>query len=229
MSIFEKLIINFKIKKFNFLEFFKIFPFYLKNINFLIFDSFFYFVYLFNNPYGISKKFLKNRDDSDIYQYGETSISAIKKIVLKCNILKENTFLELGSGRGRISFFLNYYTGCRITAIEWIYKFYKISVFLKKIFNLKNIEFLNIDMFDYDFKNFDYIFIYGTCLKDFEILNLIEKFKRNKVTSKIITVSYPLKDYDENFKIIEKFEIDLNFGKTDCFINQLRRKNETLP
>ena len=208
-----------KVKSFNFKEQVYVIRKFYKNFKFCFIDLSLLFVYLFINPYRTSKKFLKKKNNPNIHLYGEMPLSTFEKVVKECGISSDHTFLELGAGRGRCSFWLSKHVGCKIHAIEWIPSFHRVAIFISWLFRLKNIRFFCENMFNVDFQNPDIIFLYGTCLEDREIYALIDKFKKINHSLKIITISYSLHDYDNAFNVIKEFPITLPWGKTTCFIN----------
>ncbi|NGX56018.1 MAG: hypothetical protein K1060chlam5_00252 [Candidatus Anoxychlamydiales bacterium] len=210
-----------KVKIFNFKDkIFTIFNFY-KNFKYFLLDSVFSFIYLFINPYREVRIFNQKKGLSDIYTYGETPIKTIYKIAKESNIDKKSNFLELGSGRGNVSFFIRLIFKCKVTAIEWVDKLINISKFLNKIFYLR-IIFLKKDMFEISFNNFTHIYLYGTCLNEKEILKFTDKFKKESKKAKIITISYDLNFYDKDYKTTKSFDVDFAYGKTKAYINILK-------
>lgn len=185
----------------------------------MLFDILFSFVYLFLNPYRTSRKYLEKKLHKKIYNYGETPLTEMEKIVKKFNIQSNNKVLELGAGRGKMSFWINFFIKCQVTGIEQIPSFVKIANLFIKIFNLKNINFVCEDFFNYDFKNYDIIYLYGTTLSDEKIKTLISKFKKLSPSVKIITISYSLNEYDNTFDCVEDFDITFPWGRTNAYLN----------
>lgn len=189
-----------------------------KNIKFAIFDLIFLLTYLFINPYRASKNFLKKRGYKNIHQYGETPISSFEKILKKAEVKKGDLLIELGSGRGRVSFFSLFF-GCQVIAVERIPLFIKIADIIKRLFSMRDIDFLKGDMRDSPFERADFVYLYGSLLEEDEILALIKSMKRLKKGAKVITISYPLTDYDSGYRVISSFPINFSWGKGSCFIN----------
>jgi hypothetical protein len=219
MSTGELIKTYFGVKFFNLKEECYVISNYYKKISFCLIDLLFHFIYLFINPYRVSKKFLKEKNEPNLHLYGETPLSTFETIIKEAKILPTNSFLELGVGRGRCSFWLSQFVGCSIQSVEWVPTFHHIASLISKIFRLKNISHCCQDMYAMNFKNTDFIFLYGTCLEDREILCLIEKFKKMDRGVKVISISFPLNDYDQEFKTIEKFPVLFPWGETECFIN----------
>ncbi|NGX62689.1 MAG: hypothetical protein KR126chlam6_00089 [Candidatus Anoxychlamydiales bacterium] len=217
----KKILLSFKVKIYCFIQWLKEWKFYL-NPKFLLFDLSFSFIYLFLNPYRISRKFLEKKFDQKIYDYGETPLLEMEKIVKILNLKKNATILELGSGRGKTSFWLNFFCKYNIIAIEQIPIFVNISNFFIKLFKVKKLKFLCLDMFEYEIKDIDVIYLYGTTLSDDKIQLLINKFKKLPSYVKIITISYALDEYDKSFVCLKSFDISFAWGKTKAYLNMKR-------
>lgn len=210
--------IYFAVKFYNFKEFFLALKYY-KNFCFCLVDFSLFLVYFFFNPYNISKRFLIKNKSSNIHAYGETPLTTLDLIVKNCGINANDRCIELGSGRGRTAFWLSHFIKCDLKAIERIAFFSNVAKALSKIFRIKNTIFMKEDMFRSSFDSATVIYLYGTMLEDDQILCLIEKFKKIKGL-KIITISYPLKDYDSSFTTIKSFDVSFPWGTTTCYLNK---------
>lgn len=177
--------------------------------------------YLFNNPFRISKRFLMERNESDIYAYGETPLSSFAEIVRECGISAKDKVYELGCGRGRTCFWLNAFIGCKTVGIEFVPEFVRKANDIKNRFHLQNIEFRCEDMADTDFSDATVIYLYGTCLEDEFIRKLEQKFAKLPPGTKIITVSYSLQDYapKSRYEIMKRFPARFTWGIGDVYLN----------
>ncbi|NGX36991.1 MAG: hypothetical protein K1000chlam2_00137 [Chlamydiae bacterium] len=163
------------------------------------------------NPYHISKSYLQKQGASNIYAYGETPLTTVGKIVEECGIGPEDTVIEMGAGRGRASLFLAVYVGCTVIAYE------RIPTFVERMVDVDGLEMLAENMFSADFSEATVIFLYGTMLSDEEILQLCEKFPKR---AKILTVSYPLSDYSEEYRIEKTLSGRFPWGETEVYWNE---------
>ena len=57
--------------------------------------------YLFQNPYQVSRRYLKRAREKDIHTYGETPLMTYETIAKQARLSKDDVALELGCGRGR--------------------------------------------------------------------------------------------------------------------------------
>ncbi len=218
MSIGEKLKLFIKVKIYLFKD--KIFTVcnLYKNRKFFLLDTLFSIIYFFINPFKTAKKFAIKNNLKDIYTFGETSYRTIATICKEVNIVQDDTFLELGSARGKMCFFTSHFIKCKTVGIEWIPIFIKISKFLSKLF-CQNLKFVKQDFFKYDFAEYSVIYLMGTCLEDRHIIKLCKKFSKIKKNAKIITISYSLSEYDKSFKTVKEFKVSFPWGNTNAYIN----------
>lgn len=163
------------------------------------------------SPYRVSKEFLIARSAKDLDIYGETPLSTIHTIVQKCGIKKNDLVIEMGAGRGRVSLFLSEFIGCQVYAYE------QIPFFAENMIPSKNLKVFNKDMFTADFSKASFIYLYGTLLEDEEIVKLTKLFRAD---AKIITVSYPLRDYSSHYRVLQSFSGRFPWGKTKVYQNE---------
>jgi precorrin-6B methylase 2 len=163
------------------------------------------------NPYRISKLFLKKRGAKDVHQYGETPLTTLALVVEHAKITPKDTVIEMGAGRGRGALFFAEYIGCKVIAYEQIPEFIEKSVYSPRI------QWKQSDMLDADFSGATAVFLYGTMLEDEKIEKLAKKIPAG---IKVITVSYPLNLYSENFQTITTFQGRFPWGETEIFISE---------
>ena len=171
------------------------------------------------DPYSISKQYLHENGDPNLYQYGETPLTTLIHMARAFGIDKEETVVEMGAGSGRAAFALAHFTGCKVVGIERIEPFVKKANQISTQFNLDNITFCHGDMMAYDWKGATTLFLYQSMLEDEKIMQLCNKIDDRRL--KVITVSYPLSDYDERFCITQEMEGHFPFGKATIYCNRL--------
>lgn len=172
--------------------------------------------YLDKTAYQISKQYLLNEGHEDIYQYGETPLTSMHQIALAANITPSEHVFELGAGRGRTCFFLHNYFGCPVTGIEQIETFVTRGNAIAKQFSQK-VEFRHENFLKTNFALASVIYLFGSCLEDRVIYQLCDLIPEK---TKVITISYPLRDYDPRFKVEKKIQSKFLWGKTDVYISR---------
>lgn len=212
--------INLKVRLTSTVEFLKVAFKYYSNIAFMKADLSLRLMYLFHSPYKISKRFLMKKKEADVYAYGETPLTSLRIIATECNIGKNDCVFELGSGRGRVSFWLSCFLNCSVVGIEYIPEFVERANLIVRRLKLPKIEFRQEDMLKADLKGATVCYLYGTCLDDSLIEKLTENFAKLPTGTKIITVSYPLTEYANNdkFAVMKRFKVQYPWGEADVYL-----------
>lgn len=214
------LLLLLQVQSIHFFEYLKVIFFYYRNFSFLKIDLNLIFLYLFKNPFRISKFFLLEKKQKDIYTYGETPLTTLEHIAKKCQISKEDTVFELGTGRGRACFWLQQFIQCKVIGIEYVPEFIANAEAIKKRYHLERVEFRQEDMLKADVTGATVIYLYGSCLEDKQIEQLIENLSCLPQGTKIISVSYPLTDYTLKplFEIMNCFEAKFPWGTAEVYL-----------
>lgn len=223
-EFFSLLWTNLKVSFSNIIEFFKVAFRYYGNWSFLKADVSLRLMYLFHNPFKISKRFLMNKGAEDVYAYGETPLTSMEKIVKECHITPKDTVYELGAGRGRVCFWLNTVVGCAAVGIEYIPEFVERAKLIVRRLKMQKIDFRFVDMLKADYSGATVCYLYGTCLEDESIKKLAAKFAKLPSGTKIITVSYPLTNFSEahNFEVMRRFSVPFTWGHADVFLQVVK-------
>jgi len=212
--------IQLKFQWFNFKEYLKVIFFYYRNLSFLKSDTLLLLSYLFQNPYRMNKEFLKKRGEEVVDVYGETPLTTFEEIVSKCQITPKDNFYELGAGRGRTCFWLHSFIGCKVIGLEIIPQFVTIANQIVEKKHLKNIHFENVNFLNYDCKDATVIYLYGICLKDEDLVQLIQQLKKLPQGTKFITISFPLTEYTQEplFEVTSCFQGRFPWGIADVYL-----------
>lgn len=223
-EVISLLWLNFTVQLRNLFDFFYDAFRYYSNYTFFKADFSLKLMYLFHNPFSISKRFLIAKGESDIYAYGETPLATLEKIAEECRIKKNDYVFELGCGRGRTCFWLNSFIGCKVIGIEMIPEFVERANLIRKKLKMDNVAFQCMDMCDADFQGATVCYLYGTCLDEATIHTLIQKFAKLPAGTKIITISYPLTDFtdDNNFEVMKCFTSSFPWGDTEVYLNVVK-------
>ncbi len=178
--------------------------------------------YRFSNPFQICKQFLLSKNESQVDAYGETPLAILARIVEECSLNEEDHVLEMGCGRGLGAFFLSHRANCSVTGVDFI------PTFIERARSLAQqaqpplkLRFLCQNMLDVDLSGISCIYLYGTCLSDPLIEQLIDRFKALESSIKIVTVSYPLSDYSSSFYTVKQWRGSFQWGDGEIYLNQL--------
>ena len=174
------------------------------------------FSYLFLNPYRHVRKYLQKKGVINPYQYGETPLKTIEDLIEAAGGLKKfQYFADLGAGRGRLCYFVQKKYECKVFAFEQMEKFVKKG---EKLF--PNVHFILGNFLSKDLSSIDLIYLYGTMMTECEIIEFVKKVKGK---TRVITISYPLTDYDSRFKVLKKINVNFSWGNTVGYVQCLRK------
>ncbi|MGD2169531.1 MAG: hypothetical protein PVI40_04755 [Chlamydiota bacterium] len=194
---------------------------YYKNLQFAFLDSFLKIIYLFQNPYRISKKFLLKKKEEDVHQYGETPLLTFEKMIRISEVSSQDIFYEFGAGRGRLCFWMHAFKHCKTVGVEQIPFFCIVADFLTNIFRLKNLRFIKGNMTHIDVSDATFIYLCGTCLSDDEVYNILKTLKKVASKTKILSVSYPLTEYDAaSYRILKEIPVQFAWGSTVAYLQE---------
>lgn len=216
----ELLWINLGVQFRNFIEFLRVTTHYYGSYSFAKTDLFLLVTYLFQNPFTISKRFLQNRGEANVYAYGETPLTTMEQIAKECHIGRNDVVFELGSGRGRTCFWLQAFIGCKVVGIEYVPEFVERANAIKDKFQIPNLEFREANLLETSYKGASVVYLYGTCLEEPEILKVIERCRALPAGTKIITVSYALNEYTRQplFEVMKRFPVRFTWGEADVYM-----------
>ncbi|HSW73470.1 MAG TPA: hypothetical protein VLG44_08720 [Chlamydiales bacterium] len=160
----------------------------------------------FQNPYRACRK-------AHLGVYGETPLKVYQEIANE--IHPEDHYVELGSGRGKGCFWINRLANCKVTGIELHRGFYFGSYLLQKIFRKKGISFMRRDFLNTDLSA-SFIYIYGTCLSEYEIQLLSSKIP---IGSKTASVSFSFAElFPKEWEVSKILTVQFPWGMTNIYI-----------
>lgn len=194
--------------------------YYPKEIKFIWLDCLLALQYLWRNPHQLSRAFLKQRGESNIYGFGETPLTTLDSIAKECRLQSKDVVFELGCGSGRTCFWLNTFVKCPVVGVDYLPQFIKKAQRVKKLAHLTQVDFIEQDFLHVDLRKATVIYLYGTCLEEHVIKKLAERFAEMRPRTRIITVSYPLTDYSSQFKLTKTFSARYPWGRAEVFLQE---------
>lgn len=217
---FKLLGINFLVKGRNFIEYLRILYRYYRHWPFAKMDGSLVLMYLFDNPFSISRRYFYHRPHSNEFVYGETPLTTFAKIVKEASISSKDVFYDLGCGRGRLCFWLKCFIGCQVVGVEVVPEFIIRAKRIQRKLRVEGIEFREENFFKTDLKKATVIYLNGTCLEDHSIRQLVKRFAELAPGTRIITISYPLSDYTDQslFETVKRFPASFTWGEGDVYI-----------
>ncbi len=201
-------------------EFFKVCLRFYKTPRFLVIDLLFFTFYFFSNPYRICRRFFEENPCDEKQFYGETPLTTWVEIAEKADLGEKDWVYELGCGRGKGVFWLHCLKGCRVTGIDLNPVFIQKAIKINKIFKWPDVQFIEKNMLNADFKDATAIYLYGTSLSNNSIAQLAKRFEPLPSGTKIITVSFPLTGFTQKplFKPTAQFKGNFLWGEADIYV-----------
>lgn len=174
-------------------------------------DKAFHRAFRWLNPYTVCRRFLQKRGEVDIHAYGETPLTTYDLIAQEVGLSSQDTFVELGCGRGRGVFFLANQYCCRAKGIDMIADFIRRAQQIP----VQNVAFEQENFFESDLSEATVVYLYGTNLSDEQIQELSKPLRTLKKGARIVTVSFDLVDYP----CIKQLSAKFPWGEADVFIH----------
>lgn len=193
--------------------------FYCRSPSFAVTDLLLSIQYAWSSPYRWVRRF------SSEVVYGETPLSTWDDLVKKIGLVSTDCVYDLGGGTGRIACWLAHFVGCRVVSIEQVPELVERARRVYRWRNLASIRFCLNDLFEVSFSPATWIYFYGTAADDAFIVRLCHKIAKEAPLAAIITISYPLSEWDSRFTHELIGEMTFPWGLTPAYINRLIREN----
>jgi len=184
--------------------------YYPKRWRFAFSDLVLGFASLFFNPYRVCRK--------NGFVYGETPPLSLGRIAAFCNLTPDDTWLELGSGRGKGCFWISHFIGCRTIGIEKVPLFYRLSSVLRWIFRMDRVCFIQADFNKAQFHEATCVYLYSTCMSEEDLEILAHQMKTLPIGAKVVTVSAPLPK-TAHFSERGSFPLSFPWGDTEGYLH----------
>ncbi len=213
----KRILLFFRSLGVNLLELWRVLPYYCRSWSFLKADVLLASRYFFRHPH-----FHINRKEES-FIYGPTPLSVWALLAKEASLSSTDVVYDLGSGTGRGLFWLAAFVGCRTKGIDLTAPFIRKAEWVQKWCGLARVAFEEEDIFLSSLEEATCIYLYGTCFNDGEIERLAARFRPLRKGTKVITVSYPLTDFDRSgkFAILKHLKVAYPWGKTDVYLHAL--------
>lgn len=199
-----------------------IFSYYLRSPRFFLTDMLCVAQYFINNPFRLCENYNRLYPKTDTQCYGETPLTTLHTIIKLLDIGSDDIVYELGCGRGRASFWLHHFIGCRVIGIDINPFFINRAKRVKRFFSLGNLTFKQSFMHKTDLSDASLVYLYGTSLHDQYITKLTDRLKNIPSGGRLVTVSYSILDYGAHpeFILERKFNAQFHWGVGTVYIHR---------
>ena len=154
------------------------------------------------------------------YTYGEVSYWGINKALNEIPKEKLNSFIDLGSGKGKIVFFTSLVLNLRSTGVEISPKLIQLGKLLKQCFFVKNASFINEDITNFELPDVDVYFFAGTCFSDQTLNYIKQQLSLKNHHFYILSTSKPF--VEECYDIVNFFYVPCTWGSTTLYLQENR-------
>lgn len=221
MEFIKLLYLNLQLRALKLVEQIRILPLYW-NRALLKIDWAYFKAYLFKSPYKLHREHFKASSEEIKYSYGETWPSTALELHKLFRIQPDDVLYDLGSGTGRISFWLQQLGLCHVVAVENLPDFIQRSEKMKIELQNKAVTFLEQNILDVDYSPATLIYFYGTSFSDEFIQKLLKKWSGLKPGVRIITTSYALNEYLDKpeYLLLKEKRLFYPWGKCDVYLQE---------
>lgn len=171
----------------------------------------------FFNPYRTCRKFLQKKNESWIHAYGETPLRLFEKLASAAKLTHKDTFVELGSGRGKLCFWAALFIGCKVDGIEWVPSFVRLSTFISWLFSI-SARFHLQSIFNVDLSKATAVYVYAIHLSEKYMQELAIQCERMAKDSALIIIGEPIAS--KLFTIEEVHKALFPWGETEAYIQR---------
>jgi SAM-dependent methyltransferase len=179
--------------------------------------------YLMRSPYRICQRYLRDFPDNKVQKiYGETFFTTLDTIARAVGLSEKDVIYDLGCGRGRGVFWFNAMYKCRAIGVEIYPVFVTEARRIKKKVGIDGVEFICANLMDLDYDDATVIYFYGTAFNDEAIAAVVDRFRKLKRGTRIVSVSYALTAYTKAplFELEQKIRGKFLWGETNIFIQR---------
>lgn len=178
--------------------------------------------YLWSNPYRIHRHFLEEQGAEEIYRYGETLLTTMEQLTHRAGVSSQDTFIELGCGRGRCSFWVRLWHGCRVIGIDYVPLFISKANSIKDKLGIDNLEFYCRDFLIDSWEKGSVYYVDATLMEGEEITTLLKRCHELTHPCRLIAVNFSLLgDYPDecsSWKEISRFTAPYPWGLSEVAI-----------
>ena len=192
---------------------------YYRKPTFLLRDATLATQYVFCSPHHLHKRSLKERPEEEKDAYGQTPLSVLDRIARECRLLSKDVVFELGCGTGRTTFWLATFVRCKAVGIDLLAPFIEKAERTRRLMRVHNASFRKENFLTADYSGVTAIYLYGSAFGDEMIAKIIKTFAKLPKGTKVISVTYPLTAFSDDYVLEKSFPCRYPWGVTDVYLN----------
>ena len=201
------------------------FSYYLWHPTFFLADMLILGQYFFKSPYKIIRNYDENHRKHPLGPYGETDFRVLEQLLRAFDISDTASIADLGSGRGRIGFFLRCVRGQKkVLAVEYHPLMVERAERVRRWLHIHHLSFVHGDWEKVGLESADVIYLYGIVVDKEASMKLTRHLSQLPEGTKIITISSWLGEtLPGSFCLEKKLPVCFEWGKTDAFLQTVIR------
>lgn len=196
------------------------FPVYLRAPRMVAIElSLFYFYHGHYSPTRYDREVADLSLSKSELTYGEASYGIIERAFSKIKLPKsKHVFVDLGSGHGKLVFYVNQRFGIRSAGVEIVPTFVKAATKLAKVKGIKDVRFIEKDFTHAKISSGTIIFVSLTCMGRSQMAKLRTNLMQLKKGAYVISLSQPLNH--RHFKVVDEFDGRASWGKCRVYVQR---------
>ncbi|MBM76519.1 MAG: hypothetical protein CMK59_14020 [Proteobacteria bacterium] len=184
-------------------------------------DLLFSWYYWKKTPYKHNLSMMKDQGLDKTFLFGETPVTALKDIMTRAQILPDDVVFDLGCGWGKTTFFLATTANARrVVGIDCSEHFISTAETIRSRLDIEHIIFIRGDFFEIDYSDADVVYFYGSCATKEQVVKLCSLWRDDlKPGAMVITTSYSLREYSDDFDVVDTVDLDFLWGLCTVFFH----------
>lgn len=149
--------------------------------------------------------------------YGETPLHTFEDILTHIKLHHSDHFVDLGCGRGMLTFYVNLAYGIPCTGVDIIPTFITKANQMVKKHRLEDVDFVQAQIMDFPLEMASVVYITATCFSPETLKKLKNKlFSELRSGSTVISITHPI--VDEGFSHIWDGTLPFYWGHCEVYV-----------
>ncbi len=196
------------------------FFYYLWSPTFFLADLMILGQYFFKSPYRIIREYDEDHRKHPLGPYGETDFREMERLLNEFSIPATASIADLGSGRGRLSFFLRCVKRFKtVRAVEYHPLMVQRAEKVRRTLRIRHLSFIHGDWTKVALDQIDVVYVYGIVVHAEASMALARHLATLPEGTKVITISSWLGEtLPDSFRLEKKASVRFVWGRTEAFL-----------
>lgn len=197
--------------------------YYFWHPKFFLVDMATLMLYFWKSPYRMVRLHDEANPENPLGPYGETDFYLFDMLLRKFDIEEEKTIAELGSGRGRLCFWLSMVRKqAKVYGVEQHPTMVERADRVRKKFGIENVHFIEAAWQHLSFSDVDVAYLYVPVESDEELFELGEKMRSLQSGTQIITIGWWFGEVmPDRFELENRMRVRFDWGTTEAYLQRI--------